>query len=54
MALWLVLLIAGVVLVVLGMMGIPGFTILGVIALVIGITLVILGRGNRTVGKPRL
>ncbi|PJI93381.1 hypothetical protein [Luteimicrobium subarcticum] len=53
MALWLILLIAGVVLVVLGFAGVPGFMILGIIALVVGITLVVVGRGNETVGRPR-
>ncbi|GIJ00448.1 hypothetical protein CLV28_1832 [Sediminihabitans luteus] len=52
MALWLVLLIAGVVLVILGSAAGAGIlTTLGIVALVVGITLVLVGRGNRKVGR---
>lgn len=51
-ALWLVLIIAGLVLLVLGLAGLGQFLVyVGLILAVIGVVLVIVGRGNRNVGR---
>lgn len=51
MALWLVLIIAGLVSLVLGLVGLGNFFVwAGVIAMVVGVVLVLVNRGNRKVG----
>jgi hypothetical protein len=51
MALWLVLIIAGLVSLVLGLVGLGSvFVWAGVIAIVVGVVLVLVNRGNRKVG----
>ena len=53
-ALWLVLIIAGLVLLVLGLAGLGQFFVyVGLIVAVIGVVLVVVGRGNRNVGGGR-
>jgi len=51
MALWLILIIAGLVSLILGLVGLGQFFIwAGVIAMVVGVVLVLVNRGNRKVG----
>jgi len=51
-ALWLVLIIAGLVVLVLGLAGLGQFFIYaGLIAAVVGVVLVLVGRGDRVVGR---
>ena len=51
-ALWLVLIIAGLVVLVLGLAGLGQFFIyVGLIAAVVGVVLVLVGRGDREVGR---
>jgi uncharacterized membrane protein HdeD (DUF308 family) len=51
-SLWLLLIIAGLVLLVLGLAGLGQFFIyLGLIVAVVGVVLVVVGRGNRPVGR---